>query len=398
MNPFMLQILARLRSPQHSLASDMPYDWLNDSKRIPGRLGDARALDSASFDQAPPPPPESDIPDFDMEAARRDARRQGLGALGIALLKGAPTGDFAGSLAEGFAGAMETRHRLLQEAEQRGRLTRQERLSRDAYDRQNRLTDAQIRNYEDDNERARQALEAKTQGERDEITKQQQVVAGLPPEQRSRLAPLIGTDAFYRDYWEATKPAEPEKPYRTQVGRNLVEIGADGKPQVLYTAPADPSGSGGEKVPTTRQFADGTTRQWNPESHSWDVMAKAAPTDEQTHDDIAAEANQRYKEWRATRMEGVGELPKAAEVIAWQKTHGPHTFPPPKVAPEQHKLRVKMRDGSERVMTEDEYARWKFRLEAEAEVRRRREQAQRMRGGLGSTTVMHFDSEGNELP
>lgn len=377
LNPFVLQMLARMRMQQQqpfgSTAMDFPV----------GNYG-MQPWDMEA------PPATVPSPVFDREAAERDARRQGLGALGIALLKGAPTGDFAGSLAEGLAGMAETRHRLMQEAEQEDRQRRQDELARDSYERQVRLTDAQIRNFEEDNERARQTLEAKTEAERAEIVKQQQVVAGLPPEQRARLAPLIGTDSFYRDYWEATKPEEPEKPYRTQVGRSLIEIGPDGKPNVLYTAPADPSG-GGERIPTTRQFADGTTRQWNPEARSWDVMAKAGPTEEQLQDDIAAETDRRYRAWLTERMKGVGEPVSIEKAMELQK-RGVKGFPV-KVGPSERKLKVKMRDGSVRIMTEDQYKRWEFRVQAEAEVRRRKSAAQSLRGNQ----IMDFDENGNPL-
>lgn len=114
MNPFGIQLLMMLgRNRQRSTAMDYPY--LNDSQRIPGDL--------PGFEKDVP----TAVPEFDMEQARRDARREGLGALGISLLRGAPTGDFAGSLAEGLAGMAETRNRLMQEAEQRARLSRAER-------------------------------------------------------------------------------------------------------------------------------------------------------------------------------------------------------------------------------------------------------------------------------
>lgn len=381
LNPFVLQMLARMRmqqQPYGSTAMDYP-DFTGGYPRPTPVVG------------APEVPVVDPYPAFDREAAERDARRQGLGVLGIALLKGAPTGDFAGSFAEGLAGMAETRHRLMQEAEQRERQQRQDELARDSYERQVRLTDAQVANYEADNERARQALEAKTQAERDEIVRQQQVVAQLPEEQRQRLAPLVGTEAFYRSYWEITKPEEPEKPYRTQVGRSLIEVGPDGKPNVLYTAPADPSDGGSGRVPTTRNFADGTTRQWNPETATWEIMAKAAPTTEQLSDNIAAEADRRYRAWLSGRMKGVGEPVPPDKAIELQK-RGFKGFPV-KVGPSERKLKVKMRDGSERIMTEEQYMRWKFRLEAEEEVRRRNRAAQGMRGNV----VIDFDENGNPL-
>lgn len=383
MNPFVLQMLARMQQQRYgSTASDFP-----DFAGYPRPPITPEPVPVAGVED-----PMAAYPDFDEEAARKRASREGIGAFGLALLAGAGKGDYAGSIAEGLAAMQQARRLRYQDERQEFRQGAQERLARDTYERQNRLTDAQIRNYEDDNERARRALEAKTEAERAEIVKQQQVVAGLPPEQRARLAPLIGTENFYRDYWEATKPEEPDKPYRTQVGRSLIELGPDGKPKVLYTAPRDPEsgGGGGERIPTTRQFADGTTRQWNPAARTWDILAKAGPTEEQLHDDIAAEVNRRFSAWQKTRMEGVGQPD-------WEKAKPGSRDIPIKKSPSEHMLAVKMDDGSTRIMTEEQYMRWRITNEATVAVRRRARAAQGMRDRL-APGVYHFDEEGNPIP
>lgn len=306
MNPMVLNFLAMLGRRPPSTA--MSYDYLYDSERIPGVLGDAQQLDFASM----PPPPQQEtsmpeeMPGFDMEAARRDARRRGLGALGIALLEGAPRGDYAGALARGFAGMAETRQRAMQEAEQRARLEQREARDREVLERQDRLTQAQIENYEEDNRRQRELADSQLKARDIDLAKQQAALERLPPEVQQRLEPFLGTPEFKEKYWDATQPPKAEKDeyFDLSPGETRYRVGKDGQPVPIMSRPPAP-GAGGAKAPTTRIWSDGSTRQWNPETKVWEVAV--APGGTRLEKDIQAAADRKFDDWLRVRMARVGE-------------------------------------------------------------------------------------------
>lgn len=398
-NPYLLQLLAMRNqmAPWGSTASDYPGETFGMPPwNVPPALGQPGGPQPPMAPDAGTPPAEvvgapSPVFDevFDEKAAHAHARREGLGALGVALLAGAGRGDFAGSLAEGLAAMAATTRQRYQDEQNQFRQTAQERLARETYDRQNRLTDAQIKNYGADNDRARLAAEAQAKEREAEITHQQNVVAHLPPEQRDRLAPLVGTKDFYSSYWEVTKPAPTPKPEEPlHIGRELVVKGDDGKYHSVYTAPAEPSSprmSTEDAAARAAAIADAveTVR----ERHG-----KGVPSQEQIHDDVAAEADRRYGNWLKQRMQGVGERVPADKQVELVKK-GFKGFPIKK-GPTEMKLRFKGRDGQWHVMTEDEYMHEKFRLEAEAAVRQRQRLADRQRSDM----IIDLDAYGNEVP
>lgn len=390
-NPYLLQILAmrqRGMNPYASTAMDYPQDDIYGMS--PWAVAPSPVEPYGGMPE-PGAPQTASFPEFDEAGAQQRARRAGLGALGVALLAGAGKGDYAGSLAEGLAAMAATRQQRFQEERGQFRQDAQDRLARDAYDRQNRMTEAQIRNYGADNERARMAAEAQSEGLRAEIAKQEEFVASLPPDLQTRLKPLIGTKELYPTYVEATKPKDPEKPIMFDLSPGETRYAyQDGKVVPIMSRPPAPDrgGSGDSgKAPTTRPFSDGTTRQWNPETKSWDVLARSTPNTEQIHDDIATAFDRRYNAWLRLRMEGVGKPiapDKATEVL----DKGFEGIPIKKGPTEMF---IKLPNGAR--ITEDEYFRRKFRKEAEEEVRLRHRAAGQQRTDMN----IYYDSEGNPL-
>lgn len=372
MNPMLLFFLQQLNRPQPSTA--MSYDYLYDSQRTPGILGDAERLDFASM----PPPQETSVPEpmpgFDMEAARKDARRQGLGALGMALLQGAGTGDYTGSLARGFAGMAETRHRVMQEAEQRQRLDQREAREREAYDRQDRMSRAQIENYEEDNRRQRELADAQLRAREIDTEKQRQAVERLPPEVQGRLEPFIGTPDFYKNYWEATTPPKPEKPeyFELSPGETRYQI-KDGKPVPIMSRPPAPgSSTDGSKPPTTRIWSDGSTRQWNAETKSWDVVAEGGGV--KLEKDVQVAADRKFNDWLRARMAQVGQP---------SEYYAKH---PKEVAGYLNKYRTSPKKGPP-TQAEMDAMRKKFEDEARAQLA----------PAGGGNVDLYFDAYGNQV-
>jgi hypothetical protein len=333
--------------------------------------------------------PQVAAPEFDEAGAQRRARRAGLGALGVALLAGAGKGDYAGSLAEGLAAMAATRQQRFEGERSQFRQDSQERLAREAYERQNRLTQAQIENYEADNERAQQAAEAQAEARQAEVVRQQEIVEALPPgEQRDRLARLIGAppDDFRRYYWEITAPAKPKEPDRMQVQGDVLEFPeAGGAPRVVYSAPPEPSSRMSTEDAVARAAAIAEAVETVRQRHG-----KGLPTQEQLHDNISAEENRLYNEWLTGRLRGVGKEVEDIQLLEeWSKKKLPGI--PVKKGPNEMFIRLK--DGSK--ITEAEFYRRKFRKQAEVAARERQKAARQQRS---DDLNYYMDENGNLLP
>jgi len=373
-NPFILQLLAmrqRNLSPWDSTASDAPEYGM-------------RPWEAPSSPD--PAQPVMEMPEFDEEGARQRARRAGLGALGVALLAGAGKGDYAGSLAQGLAAMAAERDRRYQEERGQYRQDQQDRLAREAYERQNRLTQAQIDNYDADNRRAEEVSRAQAAAREAEVATQRDIVNALPPgANRDRLAQLVGSppDDFRRYYWEITAPPKPKDPERMRIGNDVLEFPQEGQPRVVYHGQPEPSSRMSTEDAAARAAAIADAVETVRERHG-----KGVPSQEQLHDDIQSAFDHKYNEWLKQRMEGVGNpVSPARQAELAQKGFKGVFF---KKSPTE--MRIKTPSGA--VMTEDEYMRRKFWAEAEREVRMRQREAGRQRSDM----IIDVDRYGNDIP
>jgi hypothetical protein len=176
------------------------------------------------------------------QVGRRNALKQALMQAGLRMMGGAQTegfGALAPALAEGlsaYQGGLGDQFKLARQREE-------DDLRRDQFARQEALTQAQIDNYQADNERARTDALAKAAALKAKVEERRAALAALPEEKRARLAPLVGSDDFDRYLYEATEPPKVEDP----------------------------------KAPTVRDFEDGTTRQWDHGKSEWVVLARRPP-------------------------------------------------------------------------------------------------------------------------
>lgn len=209
------------------------------------------------------------------EEARRVALRRALGAFGSRLAAGAMKeglGGLAPAVGEGFGayegGLAEQRKRRDIE----GEISRQAEGERVQQQYMDALTEQMQGNAGEKARSLREAIETR----KALIDERRAYLDTLDPEKRERLAPLIGADPdqWNRYVYETGAPPKPKEPDRRSVGGDVVEIGDDGKVTVLYRSPKEPKEPREPGAPTTRDFPDGTERQWNPGTKTWDVIAR----------------------------------------------------------------------------------------------------------------------------
>lgn len=167
------------------------------------------------------------------------------------------------------------------------------------------------------------------------IAGRRDAVGKLSPDVQKRLAPLIGADDFDKFYFDATGTEAPAKNDIRTVSGDLVQVNPDGTTKVLYRSPVLPAGGGdgGDKAPTTRNLADGTTAQWNPGTKSWETIATKTGKDSQQE-----EAQRLYREALkdpthalAARVLGKDNVSRTDPKQTWQNAWEAAgiTLPPP---------------------------------------------------------------------
>lgn len=181
------------------------------------------------------------------EEDKRAALRRALAAMGARMASGAlteGTAALAPAIAQGFAGYQQG----LSDLNQQHRQERGDELQAEQLERQNRIADAQIENYEADNQRAANDAAARLQARKDLIEGRRAALEKLTPEQRARLEPHVGDEKFDDRLWEITKPPEIPKPEGGfTLGEGQVRYGPDGK--VIATGPPKTRGAGSDRPP-----------------------------------------------------------------------------------------------------------------------------------------------------
>lgn len=184
------------------------------------------------------------------EEERRAALRRAL-MVGGANLLGNSMKKGLGGLPEAMAAGMGGYDEGLQEQAVMRRQREQDDLQRSQVERQERYADAQIEQMEEGRKAKQTEFQEAIRARAEMVKQRRDALESLPPEQRDRLLPMLGSDEFDKAYLDVTAPPDPEKRvpgFELSPGQDRYEL-VDGKWTKIASKAPLPKEGGSEKPP-----------------------------------------------------------------------------------------------------------------------------------------------------